>query len=676
MKHLDGVNSADVNFAASKLTVYGDVSVEKLEKAGAFENISVRHEKDQTPVKKEPFWKKHASLMMSLLLLAVGVCSHMFVGEHHLYTILAYLSSIVIGGHSLFRTGVFNLFRLRFDMKTLMTVAIIGAVLIGEYGEGAVVVILFAISEALERFSIDKARQSITSLMEIAPNEAIIRRDGQETVISVDDIKIGDTLLVKPGEKIAMDGRITKGVSTINQAAITGESVPAEKQSGDDVFAGTLNEEGFLEIEVTKRAEDTTLAKIIHLVEEAQAEKAPSQAFVDRFAKYYTPAIMIVAFFVAIFPPLLFGAQWSTWIYQGLAVLVVGCPCALVISTPVSVVTAIGNAAKNGVLIKGGVYLEEMGAIRAVAFDKTGTLTYGVPSLTDITIFADDQKEMFSYLAALENHSQHPLAAAVTRQAGKQNIDYKNVNVEAFNSITGNGIQGRINGTMYYVGKPSFFNKALLTDHINQLIEEWTTKGKTVMVMGTDKKITAVLAVADEIRSSSPTVLQRLHALGIKETVMLTGDNEQTAQAIGTTAGVKRVQSELLPQDKLDVIRNLMKNNHKVAMVGDGVNDAPALANATVGIAMGGAGTDTALETADVALMADDLKKLPFTVQLSRKTLRIIKQNIVFSIGIKLLALLLVIPGWLTLWIAIFADMGATLLVTLNGLRLLKLKNQ
>ncbi len=670
------MNSADVNFAASKLTVYGDVSVEKLEKAGAFENISVRHEKDQTPVKKEPFWKKHASLMMSLLLLAVGVCSHMFVGEHHLYTILAYLSSIVIGGHSLFRTGVFNLFRLRFDMKTLMTVAIIGAVLIGEYGEGAVVVILFAISEALERFSIDKARQSITSLMEIAPNEAIIRRDGQETVISVDDIKIGDTLLVKPGEKIAMDGRITKGVSTINQAAITGESVPAEKQSGDDVFAGTLNEEGFLEIEVTKRAEDTTLAKIIHLVEEAQAEKAPSQAFVDRFAKYYTPAIMIVAFFVAIFPPLLFGAQWSTWIYQGLAVLVVGCPCALVISTPVSVVTAIGNAAKNGVLIKGGVYLEEMGAIRAVAFDKTGTLTYGVPSLTDITIFADDQKEMFSYLAALENHSQHPLAAAVTRQAGKQNIDYKNVNVEAFNSITGNGIQGRINGTMYYVGKPSFFNKALLTDHINQLIEEWTTKGKTVMVMGTDKKITAVLAVADEIRSSSPTVLQRLHALGIKETVMLTGDNEQTAQAIGTTAGVKRVQSELLPQDKLDVIRNLMKNNHKVAMVGDGVNDAPALANATVGIAMGGAGTDTALETADVALMADDLKKLPFTVQLSRKTLRIIKQNIVFSIGIKLLALLLVIPGWLTLWIAIFADMGATLLVTLNGLRLLKLKNQ
>ncbi len=670
------MNSADVNFGASKLTVYGDVSVEKLEKAGAFENIAVRHEKDQTPVKKEPFWKKHASLMISLLLLAAGVCSHMFVGEHHLYTILAYLSSIVIGGHSLFRTGLFNLFRLRFDMKTLMTVAIIGAVLIGEYGEGAVVVILFAISEALERFSIDKARQSITSLMEIAPNEALIRRDGTEAVIPVDDIQIGDTLLVKPGEKIAMDGRITKGVSTINQAAITGESVPAEKQSGDDVFAGTLNEEGFLEIEVTKRAEDTTLAKIIHLVEEAQAEKAPSQAFVDRFAKYYTPAIIAAAFFVAIFPPLLFGAQWSIWIYQGLAVLVVGCPCALVISTPVSVVTAIGNAAKNGVLIKGGVYLEEMGAIRAVAFDKTGTLTYGVPSLTDIAIFADDQEEMFSYLAALENHSQHPLAAAVTRQANEQKIDYKNVNVEAFQSITGNGIQGRINGTMYYVGKPSFFHKALLTDHVNQFMEEWTTTGKTVMVMGTNEKITAVLAVADEIRSSSPAVLQRLHALGIKETVMLTGDNEQTAQAIGTIAGVKHVQSELLPQNKLDVIKNMMKKNQKVAMVGDGVNDAPALANATIGIAMGGAGTDTALETADVALMADDLEKLPFTVQLSRKALRIIKQNIVFSIGIKLLALLLVIPGWLTLWIAIFADMGATLLVTLNGLRLLKLKNK
>lgn len=674
MQHLEGVKDADVNFGAAKLTVYGETSIQELEKAGAFENLSVRPEKEKNPLPKKPLWKTQPTLLFAFILLICGFIFHGIYGATSIYTTLIYASSIIVGGHSLFRAGLSNLFRLNFDMKTLMTVAIIGAVLIGEWREGAVVVILFAISEALERFSLDKARNSIQSLMDIAPNQALIRRHGVEQMMSVDDVEIGDIQLIKPGEKIAMDGRIIDGFSTINQAAITGESVPAEKQPGNDVYAGTLNEEGFLEVEVTKHVEDTTLAKIIHLVEEAQAERAPSQAFVDRFAAYYTPAIMVIALLVAVLPPLVSPAEWSTWIYQGLAVLVVGCPCALVISTPVSVVTAIGNAARNGVLIKGGIYLEEMGALQAIAFDKTGTLTKGVPAVTD-THFISEKEKTFRHLAALEYHSSHPLASAILKRADEEGISYKDVKVNDFQSITGTGIQGTMDGSRYFVGKPSFFTN-LLSEDIQKQVENLQHEGKTVILTGDEQTITAVVAVADELRDSSQEVLKQLQKAGMKEIVMLTGDNKQTAEAIGKSAGVTNVQSELLPEEKLSFIKRMSEKHKKVAMVGDGVNDAPALANATVGIAMGGAGTDTSLETADIALMADDLEKLPYTVRLSRQALRIIKQNISFAIAIKMLALLLVIPGWLTLWIAIFADMGATLLVTMNGLRLMKTKKE
>jgi Zn2+/Cd2+-exporting ATPase len=524
----------------------------------------------------------------------------------------------------------------------------------------------------------DKARASIRSLMDIAPKEALIRRGQQEMLIPVDDIEIGDIIIVKPGQKIAMDGTVKKGISAVNQAAITGESVPVAKNVDDEVFAGTLNEEGLLEVEVTKRVEDTTIAKIIHLVEEAQAERAPSQAFIDRFAKYYTPVIMLIALLVAIIPPL-FDGDWSKWVYQGLAVLVVGCPCALVISTPVAIVTAIGNAAKNGVLIKGGIHLEEMGGLRAIAFDKTGTLTKGFPVVTDLEVIEESERmTILSFIAALENASQHPLASAILKKTEDENIAYQGITVEGFTSITGKGIKGNIEGTTYYVGSPGLFKEISITS-LQQFvpkIEKLQSQGKTVMVYGTESSILALIAVADEVRETSREVIERLHNLGIEKTVMLTGDNKGTADAIGTLVGVTDIQSELLPQDKLATIKEMRVKYGKVAMVGDGVNDAPALAASTVGIAMGGVGTDTALETADVALMADDLKKLPFTIGLSRKALTIIKQNITFSLGIKLVALLLVIPGWLTLWIAIFADMGATLLVTLNGLRLLKVKEK
>lgn len=678
VKSLPGVQDAKVNFGASKITVWGTTTIEELEKAGAFENLKVREDKEKS-VKREPFWKQKENIKVyiSAVLLVISWFLGKQYGEEHIFATIGYAAAILIGGYSLFIKGFKNLVRLNFDMNTLMTVAILGAAAIGEWGEGATVVILFAISEALERYSMDKARQSIESLMDIAPKEALIRRGNEEMMVPVDDIQVGDIMIVKPGQKLAMDGIVIKGTSTLNEAAITGESVPVAKTVGDEVFAGTLNEEGLLEVKVTKRVEDTTLSKIIHLVEEAQAERAPSQAFVDRFAKYYTPAIIIFALLLAVIPPLFMGADWSEWIYRGLAVLVVGCPCALVISTPVSIVTAIGNAAKNGVLIKGGIYLEEAGNLKVIAFDKTGTLTKGIPSVTDVVTYNGNENELMTITAAIEKGSQHPLASAIIRKAEEDGLNFNDVSVEEFQSITGKGVKAKVNNAMYYVGSPGLFEELLPNGIQSEIKEQITTlqiQGKTVMVLGTEKEILALIAVADEIRESSKEVIRKLHQVGIEKTVMLTGDNQRTAEAIGKQVGVSDIKADLLPEDKLNFIKELRDKHQSVAMVGDGVNDAPALAASTVGVAMGGAGTDTALETADIALMSDDLSKLPYTIKLSRKALAIIKQNITFSLGIKALSLLLIVPGWLTLWLAIFADMGATLIVTLNSMRLLKVK--
>ncbi len=675
MKLLEGVSDAKVNFGASKITVIGKTTLEELEKAGAFENLKLRHEREKR-VEREPFWKQKENfkVLASAILLVISWYLGERLGEGYGLVTLGYAASMIIGGYALFIKGFNNLSRLKFDMNTLMTIAIIGAALIGEWGEGATVVLLFAISEVLERYSMDKARQSLESLLEMAPKEALIRRGKQEMMVDVEDIRIGDVMIVKPGAKLAMDGMVIKGISTINQAAITGESVPITKTVDDEVFAGTLNEEGLLEVKITKLVEDTMLAKIIHVVEEAQAERAPSQAFVDQFAKYYTPVIVAVAFLISMLPPL-FGGDWSEWIYQGLSVLVVGCPCALVVSTPVAVVTAIGNAARNGVLIKGGIYLEEAGALKAIAFDKTGTLTKGIPTVTDIVTYSGNEKELFITTAAIEKGSQHPLASAILRKAEECGLDYSAVKVDEFQSLTGKGVKAKVRDVQYYVGSPILFEELHKTvdTTIRDQITSLQIEGKTVMVVGTEKEILSLIAVADEMRESSQEVIRKLKLLGV-ETVMLTGDNEKTAAAIGKQAGVSEIKANLLPEDKLYYIKELRKKYKRAAMVGDGVNDAPALAAATVGVAMGGAGTDTALETADIALMSDDLSRLPYTIKLSRKALGIIKQNIIFSLAIKALALLLVIPGWLTLWIAIFADMGATLIVTLNSLRLLKVK--
>lgn len=677
VQELEGVSEAKVNYGAAKLTITGQTSIAELEQAGAFDNIKVKPEQEidtEARRQKPAFWRENRSQLIAAVLIVLAFVSQLtMMGESRFLTASLFIAAIIIGGYALFIEGIKDLIKFDFSMATLMTIAIVGAALIGDFAEGAIVVILFAISEMLERYAADRARQSISSLVKVAPKVATIRRNDLEQTIAVQDIQINDVMLIKPGQKIAMDGIVIKGESTVNQAAITGEALPVDKQLSDEVFAGTLNEAGYLEVQVTKLAADTTLAKIIQLVEAAQDERAPAQAFVDKFAKIYTPFIILLATLIVILPPLFFDGDWQRWFYQGLSVLVVGCPCSLVISTPVSIVSAIGNAARHGVLVKGGIYLEEMGKLQAIAFDKTGTLTEGKPTVTDFVVL-DDQFEatdLLQKISALEIHSQHPLASAIVALSQKRGIDATPISIENFKSLTGRGVQGDIYGITYLIGSPTLFVSDSKIDTIKQ---DFHRKSKTVIYFGTSDQVLAVIGLQDAVRQTSRQTIQALQTLGVKETVMLTGDNQATADQIGREVGVSAVKANLMPADKLKEIQALQATFGRVAMIGDGVNDAPALAMANVGIAMGVAGTDTALETADITLMGDDLARLPFIVRLSRSTLRTIKQNITFSLALKVIALLMVIPGWLTLWIAILADMGATILVTLNGIRLMRVK--
>lgn len=679
VRAIETVEDVQLNFGAAKLTVVGEASIAQLEAAGAFDGIKVTPVAEGRTQSRVPFYKQRenqlafASLLFVLMAIVVGKVR----GEDTIVPTLLYAVAIVVGGLPIFKIGLQNLVRFEFDMKTLITIAIIGAAIIGEWQEAAIVVFLFAVSEALEAYSMNKARKSIEQLMDIAPATALVKRvhgdHYHEVEVPTEELVIGDILIMKPGQKIAMDGEVISGLSTVNQAAITGESVPVTKTVGDTVFAGTLNGEGAFEMRVTKLAQDTTLVKIIHLVEEAQAEKAPSQQFVDKFAKYYTPAIMLVALLVAVIPSIVTG-EWQHWIYQGLAVLVVGCPCALVISTPVAIVTAIGNAASQGVLIKGGVYLEQLAHIEAVAFDKTGTLTKGQPEVTEIQAFTMSEHELLALVAAVERKSQHPLARAITARAFEMGVTVPPV--VNFQSVTGKGAYGDVFGDTIYVGSVKWIGTiAPVSESLKEVITQLAVLGQSVILAANVREVIGFVAIADQLREESVDVIRHLHAQQIAHTVMLTGDAQPTAETIAAKLALSDVRAGLLPEQKLQAIKDLQQQYGHVAMVGDGVNDAPALAASTVGIAMGGAGTDAALETAHIALMSDDLTKLPYTIHLSKKTLRIIKQNIIFALGLKLVALLLVVPGWLTLWIAIFADMGATILVVLNSLRLMRLEH-
>lgn len=671
---LPGVTRASLNAAVGKLTVEGPVDLNAIRREGKKENYKITPDSELQTKVKSGANRELVRVAIAVAALLAGYLSELSTRSAAIY-IPFYVVSIAVGGWGNFRKAFFSLARLDFNMSVLMSGAVIGAMAIGRWEEGAVVAFLYSVSEMLEAGTMERAGKSIRRLMNLAPNVARVLRAAGEVDIPVEDIEVGDIMIIRPGEKIAMDGRVIKGISAVNQAAITGESIPVEKGSGSEVYAGTLNTFGALEVEVTRLVQDNTIARIIHLVEEAQAKRAPAQIFVERFASVYTPIVLVLAVCIALVPVFLSGYNWGPWIYRGLTLLVVSCPCALVVSTPVAIVSAIGNAAKNGVLIKGGIYLEEAGSLAAIAFDKTGTLTKGEPSVTDvIPLGSRSEKEMLQIAAALEERSEHPLALAILNLVKARKISWNPA--EDFKVVTGLGAQGMVNEQKVYIGSPHFFQLSgiCVTDRVAEKVRRLQEEGKTIMLTGTNRDILGIIAVADDLRETTKDSLAGLKQSGLRHTIMLTGDNETTARAIADRLGVDEFRAECLPQDKAAAIQEFQREYGKVGMVGDGINDAPALATANVGIAMGGAGTDTALETADIVLMADDLAKLPFTVCLSKAAMRIIRQNITFALVIKAIAVLAVFPGWLTLWLAILADMGASVLVTLNGIRLMGIK--
>lgn len=674
MKSLAAVQAVSVNFSTGKMQIVeeglGHQGVaQEVSKAGySASPLSGRRVEQQSEGDRSG---TRLTIISGVFLLLGLVSSFSAIPE--LVSTLLFASSIVTGGYKPVRSAFYAIKSRSLDMNVLMSVAAIGAAAIGEWLEGATVVWLFAIGNMLQARSIENTRDSIRKLMDLAPPEAWVQRGAALVRVPVEEIRLGEVIVVKPGEKIPLDGEVGKGSSSVNQAPITGESIPVDKEPGDVVFAGTVNESGSLEIKVTRLVEDTAIARIIHLVEEAQEKKAPTQAFVDKFAEIYTPIVLVLAIGVIFLPPLFGIGTWGEWFYKGLELLVVACPCALVISTPVAIVSAIGNAARNGVLIKGGTFLERAGAITAFAFDKTGTLTQGKPQVTRLLTVGATEDELLQIARTIEEHSRHPVATAIVNYAMEKRVPP--LAAEAYLAIAGKGVQATITGETYYAGKPALFAElGVDLTRWEGSIQSLQQEGNTLVVVGTAQRVVGIVAVADAIRESTVQAIGKLQRAGVREMVMLTGDHAGTARKVSDQAGVSRYFAELLPEQKVEAVKQLQREGHVVAMVGDGINDAPALATADLGIAMGGAGTDTAMETADIVLMADNLEKLPHTVKLSRKALRIIKQNIAFSILIKLAALVLIFPGILTLWMAVLSDTGAALLVILNSMRLLRLK--
>ncbi|MHC8341601.1 heavy metal translocating P-type ATPase [Pseudomonas sp. HLT2-19-2] len=582
------------------------------------------------------------------------------------------LISILSGGLTTYKKGWIALKNLNLNINALMSIAVTGAILIGQWPEAAMVMFLFTVAELIEAKSLDRARNAIGGLMQMTPERATVQQaDGSWIERDVKTIVLGARVRVRPGERIGLDGEVVSGSSTIDQAPITGESLPVEKTVGDKVFAGTINQAGSLEYAVTAAANNSTLARIIHAVEQAQGARAPTQRFVDSFSKIYTPAVFILALAVAVIPPLFMGAVWFDWIYRALVLLVVACPCALVISTPVTIVSGLAAAARKGILVKGGVYLEGGYKLDYLALDKTGTLTHGKPVQTDYLSLDPTVEEMAPAIAAaLAGRSDHPVSLAIANAAVDK--QFPPLVVDNFEALAGRGVRGDINGQTYHLGNHRLVEELnLCSPALEEKLFALEKQGKSVVLLLDKSGPLALFAVADTVKESSREAIQQLHDLGIK-TLMLTGDNVHTAQAIAAQVGIDEAKGDLLPTDKLQAIEALYAQGHNVGMVGDGINDAPALARAEIGFAMAAAGTDTAIETADVALMDDDLRKIPTFIRLSRQTSRILKQNIALALVIKAIFLGVTFAGIATMWMAVFADMGVSLLVVFNGLRLLR----
>jgi Cd2+/Zn2+-exporting ATPase len=671
---LAGVEAARVNLASFKITIVHDGPVEPITRTITDLGYGAEPVGAAAPPAAPPtFWAAQGQRLAAAaagLLLGTG----WLLGrgaEDAPFVVALYVLAALAGGFRTFRRGILSLGKANFDMNALMLIGVAGAFAIGAWSEGAMVAFLYAVSNLLEDATTARTRDAIRGLVALAPRVATVRRDGVDLELPIEAVDVDDLVVVRPGERVAVDGVVIEGRSAADQAPITGESMPVAKDAGSEVFAGSINGAGALTVRTTRLAVDSTLAKVIHLVEEAQGARAPVQDFVDRFARWYTPLVLVLAVAIAVIPPLTFGWPWFDWIYRALALIVFACPCALVVSTPVALATGIGNAARRGVLIKGGVHLEQAAQAKVWALDKTGTLTQGRPAVQAVEPQAGvDARELLRLAAAVEARSEHPLAAAILRHVAAEGVAVEAVT--GFEALTGRGAKAVVGGQAVYVASPRYVEEAGgLPPGLSEAIATHQEQGRTVVLVGTDAGLLGLVAIADPVRAESRALVAALKREGVARVIMLTGDNARTAAAIAREVGVDEVRADLLPADKVAAVRELEERHGPVAMVGDGINDAPALASAHLGVAMGAAGTDVAIETADVALMGDDVAKLPFLLHLSRATSRVIRQNITFSLGIKLVALVAVLPGWLTLWMAVLGDMGATILVTLNALRLL-----
>jgi Cd2+/Zn2+-exporting ATPase len=671
---LRGVRTATVNFAAGRLDAEhdSDLALEEIEGAVRAAGYNVARSAE---VERPPFWRtpRTLSVIASALLFALGL-GLTLAGAPEVARATAYLAAIAVGGIPISRAAVAGLRARHLDMNVLMSAATVGALGIGQWAEAASVVVLFSAGNALQVYAIDRTRGAVRTLAGLAPDEVLIRSGSTETLVPVDAIDVADTVVVRPGERLAVDGRVIEGSSAVDEAPVTGESVPVEKGLGDAVYSGSLNGQGGLVVETTRRAGDSTLQRMTRLVEEAQASKAPSEQFVDRFSRSYTPVVVAVAVMLAVVPPML-GASFGEWFYRALVLLIIACPCALVISTPVTVVSGIGAASRRGILVKGGAALEAAGRLKALAFDKTGTLTEGRPVLSRVVALdGRGEAEVLAVSAALERRSEHPLAHAILSAGVERTADGLGLPpVANFRSVSGRGAEGEVDGERYLIGSPRLFAERgiELEGAASEALEEIERAGETPVVLGRQGGPLAVFGLADSLRPDAKETVEALRWSGVEEMVMLTGDAEAPARRVADELGIE-YRARLLPEQKIEAVRELVASRGDVGMVGDGVNDAPALAASSVGFAMGAAGTDVALETADVALMQDDLPKLAEAVGLSRSAERIIKQNVFVSIAIKGLFVMLAPFGLVALWLAVLADMGTSIAVTLNGLRLFR----
>jgi len=628
--------------------------------------------------------RRWATIVSGVLFAAAGAAHLVWAGPDGPTpgaAILLYAGAILVGGAYIVPRAIRAARGWRADMNVLMTVAVIGAIALGEWPEAAAVTFLFCLAQWLDTWSVSRARRAVGALVKLAPVTAcrVARADGRggatpvpEERVPIEAVGVGDVVLIRPGEAVPLDGSVREGLSSVDQSPITGESVPVPKSPGAEVFAGSLNGEGALEVVTTREAADSTLARIALLVEEAQARRAPVERWVDRFARVYTPVVVGLAALIAVAPPLLFSVPWETSIYRALVLLVISCPCALVISTPVTLAAALTAAAHRGVLVKGAEHLEVASRVRSLALDKTGTLTYGEPEIVDLVTLADhSEREVLERASAIESSSEHPLARAILRRSRALGIEIPRA--EGFRIEPGLGASASFQGRNFWVGGRKLLEqRGQGSPEVTTILDRFEQAGRTVVLVGNDHHVCGALAVADRVRAETVEALRAVRAEGIEHVVMLTGDHRATAEAIAGASGILEVLPDLLPEQKVSAVRDLVAQYGVVAMVGDGVNDAPALAQASLGIAMGGTGTDVALETADVVLMHDDLREVAWLIRHARRTFGVVRMNLALSLVVKLVFLALALPGLATLWMAIAADMGASLAVIGNGLRLLR----